>query len=57
MTQRRPIRPLSGPPEEMAEELRAYARAGIGAVQLVLDPITLDSIEAFGAVLELLDAD
>ena len=26
----------------MAETLRAYARAGIGTVQLVLDPITLD---------------
>lgn len=52
-----PIVPLSGRPEAIAEELRAYARAGIAEVQLVLDPITLDSIEAFGAVLELLDAD
>jgi len=48
---------LTGPAEVMAEELRAYARAGIGAVQLVLDPITLGSIEAFGSVLELLDRD
>jgi alkanesulfonate monooxygenase SsuD/methylene tetrahydromethanopterin reductase-like flavin-dependent oxidoreductase (luciferase family) len=48
---------LAGPPEVMADELRAYARAGIGAVQLVLDPITEASIEAFGPVLELLDAD
>lgn len=48
---------LAGSAEEMAEELRAYARAGIGAVQVVLDPITLGSIEAFGSVLELLDAD
>ena len=48
---------LTGSAEEMAEELRAYARAGIGAVQVVLDPITLGSIEAFGAVLELLDRD
>lgn len=52
-----PIVPLSGRPEAIAEELRAYARAGIAEVQLVLDPITLDSIVAFGAVLELLDAD
>ena len=51
------ISALTGSPEEMAEELRAYARAGIGAVQLVLDPITLGSIEAFGSVLELLDRD
>ncbi|HEY2888300.1 MAG TPA: LLM class flavin-dependent oxidoreductase [Candidatus Limnocylindrales bacterium] len=49
--------PLKGTSEEIAAELRAYALAGIGAVQLVLDPITLESIEAFGAVLELLDAD
>jgi alkanesulfonate monooxygenase SsuD/methylene tetrahydromethanopterin reductase-like flavin-dependent oxidoreductase (luciferase family) len=48
---------LTGSAEAMAEELRAYARAGIGAVQLVLDPITLGSIEAFGSVLELLDRD
>ena len=48
---------LSGPAEVLAEERRAYARAGIGAVQLVLDPITLGSIEAFGPVLELLDRD
>jgi hypothetical protein len=48
---------LAGPAEVMADALRAYARAGIGAVQLVLDPITRASIETFGAVLELLDAD
>jgi len=48
---------LAGSPEVMADELRAYARAGIGAVQLVLDPISEASIEAFGPVLELLDAD
>jgi probable F420-dependent oxidoreductase len=51
------VPPLTGSSEEIAAELRAYARAGIGAVQLVLDPISLESIEAFGAVLELLDAD
>jgi len=51
------ITALTGSAEVLAEELRAYARAGIGAVQLVLDPITLGSIEAFGPVLELLDRD
>ena len=35
----------------MAEELRAYARAGIGHVQLVIDPITRESIERFAPVL------
>jgi len=50
-----PIPALQGTPEVMAEELRAYARAGIDAVQLVLDPITLGSIEQMAGVLELLD--
>ena len=32
------VAPLEGPPEVIAEALRAYAREGIGHVQLVLDP-------------------
>jgi hypothetical protein len=40
----------------MAEELRGYAREGIGHVQLVLDPITPASIERFAPVLTELDA-
>jgi alkanesulfonate monooxygenase SsuD/methylene tetrahydromethanopterin reductase-like flavin-dependent oxidoreductase (luciferase family) len=47
--------PLAGPPEVIAESLRAYARAGVGQVQLVLDPITVESIEALAPALELLD--
>ena len=47
--------PLAGPPERLAEELRAYAREGISHVQLWLEPNTLESIEAFAPVLELLD--
>lgn len=50
-----PIAPLSGTHEVMAEALRAYAREGIAEVQLVLDPITLASIEEFAGVLQLLD--
>jgi alkanesulfonate monooxygenase SsuD/methylene tetrahydromethanopterin reductase-like flavin-dependent oxidoreductase (luciferase family) len=50
-----PFEPLSGTPEVMAEELRAYAREGIAEVQLVLDPISLASIDEFASVLELLD--
>jgi probable F420-dependent oxidoreductase len=49
------VRPLSGTVEEMAEELRKYALAGIGHVQLVLDPINRESIERFARVLPLLD--
>ncbi len=48
--------PLQGTPDEMAEGLRAYAREGIGHVQLVLDPITREAIEAFAPVLARLDA-
>lgn len=44
--------PLEGDPDHMAEVLRAYAREGIGHVQLVLDPIDRASIEAFAPVLE-----
>jgi alkanesulfonate monooxygenase SsuD/methylene tetrahydromethanopterin reductase-like flavin-dependent oxidoreductase (luciferase family) len=47
--------PLSGPPEAVALELRAYAAAGAAHVQLVLDPITTASIEALGPALEILD--
>ena len=50
------VTPLQGDPETMAEELRAYAREGIGHVQLVIDPITTASIEGFAPVLRLLDA-
>jgi alkanesulfonate monooxygenase SsuD/methylene tetrahydromethanopterin reductase-like flavin-dependent oxidoreductase (luciferase family) len=49
------VSPLTGPPERLAEELRAYAREGIGHVQLWLEPNSLESLEAFAPVLELLD--
>lgn len=49
------VRPLQGPPEVIAEALRAYAREGIGHVQLVLDPITIGSVRALGPVLRALD--
>jgi hypothetical protein len=52
----KPVPPLTGSAEDIAVELRAYAREGIGHVQLVLDPITQDSIAALAPVLELLDA-
>ena len=50
-----PPPPLIGPSEVMAARLRAFADAGIGHVQLVIDPITRGSIEAFAPVLQLLD--
>ena len=50
-----PPPPLEGSPEQMAERMRAYAREGVSHVQLVIDPITRGSIEAFAPVLRLLD--
>jgi alkanesulfonate monooxygenase SsuD/methylene tetrahydromethanopterin reductase-like flavin-dependent oxidoreductase (luciferase family) len=49
------IEPLTGTPEAMASALRQYAEAGIGHVQLVLDPITAEAIEEFSPVLKILD--
>lgn len=49
--------PLDGTdPRAMADELAAYADLGVGHVQLVLDPITAESVAALEPVLRLLDA-
>ena len=40
----------------VAAELRAYAEEGVGHVQLVLDPITMATVEALAPVLAALDA-
>lgn len=48
--------PIHGPPQEIAAMLREFAEAGIGHVQLVIDPITVAGIEALAPVLEALDA-
>jgi alkanesulfonate monooxygenase SsuD/methylene tetrahydromethanopterin reductase-like flavin-dependent oxidoreductase (luciferase family) len=42
-------------PDEMAAILRRYAAAGISHVQLVLDPITVESIAELAPVLEALE--
>jgi probable F420-dependent oxidoreductase len=47
--------PVEGDPETIAETLRGFAREGIGHVQLVLDPITRESIETLGPMLTALD--
>ena len=55
-----PARPkaeaIPGDAETLAAALRAFAAEGIGHVQLVLDPITADSIRALAPALALLDA-
>jgi len=47
--------PLEGSADAIAEEFRAYARAGLAEIQLVVDPITIQSLERLAPVLELLD--
>jgi len=49
------IPPVEGAPAEIAAMLRAFAAEGIGHVQLVVDPITLASLDALAPVLEALD--
>ncbi|HZB40791.1 MAG TPA: LLM class flavin-dependent oxidoreductase [Ilumatobacter sp.] len=46
--------PLEGPPDEIAEQLRAFQTAGADAVQLVVDPIVPASVEWLGDVVAML---
>jgi alkanesulfonate monooxygenase SsuD/methylene tetrahydromethanopterin reductase-like flavin-dependent oxidoreductase (luciferase family) len=48
--------PATGTAEELAEQLRAFARAGVSHVQLWLEPNTMAGIDAFVPVLEALDS-
>lgn len=47
--------PVEGSPAEMAEILREFAKEGISHVQLVVDPISQESIRALAPVLVELD--
>ena len=49
------VPPVEGPPAQIAARLREYADLGLAEVQLVVDPITVGSIEALGPVLQELD--
>jgi alkanesulfonate monooxygenase SsuD/methylene tetrahydromethanopterin reductase-like flavin-dependent oxidoreductase (luciferase family) len=51
-----PVEPVRGTPAEVAEQLSAFADAGAAHIQLVVDPITRDSIEWFEAMFAELDA-
>ena len=50
------VDPVTGPPGQIAETLAGFAGVGIGHLQLVLDPITVETIELCGEVLTALDA-
>lgn len=47
--------PVEGSPAQIADALRGYAALGLAEVQLVVDPITRESVEWLGAVLADLD--
>ena len=49
------ITPIAGSPDEISDVLRAFAAQGVSHVQLVVDPITLASLDALAPVLEALD--
>lgn len=48
--------PISGEPEVLASVLRSFAEEGVAHVQLVLDPITADSVAALAPTIARLDA-
>jgi probable F420-dependent oxidoreductase len=50
------IPPLEGSAAAVASRLREYADLGVAEVQLVVDPITVESIHRLAPVLEALDA-
>ncbi len=47
------IAPVAGTPAEIADQVAAFGAAGASHVQLVVDPITRDSIEGLGEVVAL----
>ena len=51
----RPLKPLAGPPEEIARILREYEREGVTHIQIGMEPTTLNTIEELGQILEALD--
>jgi alkanesulfonate monooxygenase SsuD/methylene tetrahydromethanopterin reductase-like flavin-dependent oxidoreductase (luciferase family) len=48
--------PLSGSPAEIAGSLRELATAGVSEAIITTIPMTIESVEAFAPVLDLLDA-
>jgi alkanesulfonate monooxygenase SsuD/methylene tetrahydromethanopterin reductase-like flavin-dependent oxidoreductase (luciferase family) len=50
------VDPIDGEPSAVAAALRAFAAEGVAHVQLVLDPITVETIAALEPALAMLDA-
>jgi len=47
---------IRGEPEQLAEALLAFAAEGLAAVQVVLEPNTVEAVERFGGAIELFRA-
>jgi alkanesulfonate monooxygenase SsuD/methylene tetrahydromethanopterin reductase-like flavin-dependent oxidoreductase (luciferase family) len=47
--------PLGGSADAVADQIRAFANAGVGHMPVWLDPLSLGGIQGFGQVLEALD--
>jgi alkanesulfonate monooxygenase SsuD/methylene tetrahydromethanopterin reductase-like flavin-dependent oxidoreductase (luciferase family) len=45
---------ISGSPEAIARRLESFAREGVTHVIVLLEPLTMESIEQFGHIVELL---
>jgi probable F420-dependent oxidoreductase len=54
-TTQKDVPPVEGSPAEIADRIREYAALGLAEVQLVVDPITIESIQALAPVLADLD--
>jgi probable F420-dependent oxidoreductase len=54
-TTQKDVPPVEGSPAEIADRLREYAALGLAEVQLVVDPISIDSIRALRPMLAELD--
>lgn len=55
LRRRSPDEPITGSPEEMAEVLARVEQLGVSHVQLVLDPISIETIERAAQVKTILD--
>jgi alkanesulfonate monooxygenase SsuD/methylene tetrahydromethanopterin reductase-like flavin-dependent oxidoreductase (luciferase family) len=54
-TRQKDVPPIEGSPGQIAARLREYADLGLAEVQLVVDPITIESVRALAPVLAELD--
>ena len=54
-TSQKDVPPVEGTPAQIADRIREYAALGLAEVQLVVDPITIESVRALAPVLAELD--